>query len=742
MSSTLPNPGRDAGPVAGRVACAVLAALLTCASASSGAAEPPRIGLVLGGGGARGAAHIGVLEVLERLRVPVHCVTGTSFGALVAGAWAAGASPERMRGELTVVDWGDLFFDSTDYRELSLRNKQMAQRFLPGSELGVTARGLQAPPGVVPGQKTKLFFNQLVRADLGEPDLARLALPVALIATDIGTGERVVFRSGPLTQAMRASMSVPGLMAPADIGGRKLVDGGLVDNLPVAEARDLCQPDVVIAVNVGSPLLPADQVGSLLSVTAQMINILTEQNVQRSIASLGPRDLYLRPQLDGFSASDFERHADIAERGRAAAEALAARLSELSLSPAEYDRWRRRFEQGSRVPPTVAAIEVAPMERVSEENIRRQIRQQPGQLLDTTRLSRDLVRVFGEGDFENVDYSLVTQGDRSVLRINPQEKRWGPDYVRLALGLSSTLSQGASYSLRAAWHKTWLNRAGGELLATGELGNTNGVSVEWFQPLPDSPTWFGDAQAIYRRQRMDVFAGDNRVSEYVIERSELNLAAGMNVSYLGQLRLGWHVTNWSPSLSTGLPLLVGSRARHHGLLATLDMDRMNRRFFPTDGWSLRASVIDNNGDGGDYTKLSLDLRNTWSWQPWVLGTRVAWTGSPRGQLPVYDGASLGGFMNLSAYSLNQVAGDSLRYAHVRAERVIGTMPLGLRGDLRVGTALEVARIGATFVPTRHTGWLHSLTAYVGGDTPIGPVYFGAAYSFDRVANVYLYIGAP
>jgi NTE family protein len=171
----------------------------------------------VGGGGARGAAHIGVLEVLERLRVPVHCVAGTSMGALVAGAWAAGTSPERMRGELTVADWGDLFQDSTDYRELSLRNKQLVQRFLPGTELGITPQGLSAPPGVVAGQKIKLFFNQLVRADLGEPDLGSLALPVALIATDIGSGERVVFRSGPLTQAMRASMSVPGLMAPADI---------------------------------------------------------------------------------------------------------------------------------------------------------------------------------------------------------------------------------------------------------------------------------------------------------------------------------------------------------------------------------------------------------------------------------------------------------------------------------------------------------------------------------------------
>jgi NTE family protein len=113
-----------------------------------------------------------------------------------------------------------------------------------------------------------------------------LPLPLSIVATDIGNGERVVFRDGPLSQAMRASMSVPGLLAPVDHQGRKLVDGGLVDNLPIAEVRERCQADVVIAVNVGTPLLKAEEVGSLLTVSAQMIAILTEQNVSRSLAQL------------------------------------------------------------------------------------------------------------------------------------------------------------------------------------------------------------------------------------------------------------------------------------------------------------------------------------------------------------------------------------------------------------------------------------------------------------------------
>lgn len=719
------------------------AALLACAMGPAQAAPPPRVGLVLGGGGARGAAHIGVLEALEQLRVPVHCVAGTSMGALVAGAWAAGTDTARMRSELGQADWNEFFLDLSAYRELSLRNKQLVQRFLPGSEVGIGAQGLAAPPGVVAGQKIKLFFNQLVRAELGEPDLAHLALPVALIATDIGSGERVVFRDGPLTQAMRASMSVPGLLTPAEVDGRHLVDGGLVDNLPVDEVRRLCRPDVVIAVNVGSPLLPAESVGSLLSVTAQMVNILTEQNVARSIAQLGAHDIYIRPALEGISAADFARYAETAARGRSATLALAARLAPLALPPADYAHWQQHFAQAARVPPRVDGIEVTGLARVQPENVLRHLQQRTGQPLDTQQLAGDLVRVQGDGDFEQVDYRLVREGSFNLLRVQVTEKRWGPQYLRLGLALSSTLAQGASYTLRMGWQHTWINALGGELLAVGELGNTNGASFEWFQPLAPASRWFGDSALRYRRQRLDVFAGKRRMSEYVNEQSALQLGLGLRLDDLGELRVGGHATRWKPSLSTGLPLLSTAAAYTHGLTLALDIDRLNRRFFPTEGYALKLGVTDHAGRDGGYTRASLDLRRVWPLGPWVAGSRVAWTGSPRGRLPAYDGASLGGFLNLSAYSPNQIAGDSTRYANLFAERVLGRMPLGMRGDLRAGLALELARVGGSFVPAGALGGtLSSLAAYVGGDTPFGAVYLGLAHSPAGVTNAYLFVGAP
>ena len=382
-----------------------------------------RVGLVLGGGGARGAAHIGVLEVMEKLRVPVDCVAGTSIGALIAGAWAAGISPAQMRAEMAKANWADMFQDNPEFAELSYRNKRLSQRFLPGSEVGFNGGEIRVPPGVVLGQKIKLFFNSLVHANLGEKQMQHLSL----IATDIGTGERVVFQDGSLTSAMRASMSVPGLLAPVEYRDRKLVDAGLVDNVPIGEVRSRCAADVVIAVNVGSPLLKPEEVGSLLTVSAQMVNILTEQNVARSLATLKPDDILVKPDLEGISGADFDKHALAADRGRQAAEAAAERLRRLSVGEAQYAQWWSRIAARDRPQPRVDEIEIAGLERVDPEAVRRHIRQQEGERLDTDRLETDLLRVFGDGWYEGVDYSLLSVRDRNLLRIVPVEKGWGPN---------------------------------------------------------------------------------------------------------------------------------------------------------------------------------------------------------------------------------------------------------------------------------------------------------------------------
>ncbi|MDE2453404.1 MAG: patatin-like phospholipase family protein, partial [Burkholderiales bacterium] len=715
----------DLAPTSDAMAAPTLAPAAAPADPAA-ASPPPTVGLVLGGGGARGAAHIGVLEVLEQAHVPIACVAGTSMGALVAGAWAAGLDPATMRRELAATDWNDLFQDSPAYKELSLRAKHLNQQFLSATEVGIDAGGAETPPGVITGQKVKLLFNRLLRADTGTREIEHLALPLSIVATDIGNGRRVVFRSGSLAQAMRASMSVPGLVAPLDYDGHKLVDGGLVDNLPVREVRDLCHPDVVIAVDVSSPLLPAADVGSLFSISAQVVAILTSQNVNQSLAALRPQDILIRPALDGIGPTDFAANAEAADRGHAAAEALLARLAPLAATPADYAAWRARFDARRAPPPRIDAIRITGLQRVNPQAVSRYVRQRVGAPLNTAQLDEDLQRIYGDGDYQGVDYSLLNERGREILRIAPVEKSWGPDYLRLAGHLDSNLSQGSTYELRAGYQRTWINHLGGELLFTGEIGSETGAGADWYQPLDGIQRWFGSAKASYRRSRRDVFEDDQRIAEYTVGNASVEFGAGANLGLAGQIRTGWRDTHWSGTLDTGVPALPTESAHFGGWFGRIEFDRLDQQYFPTRGWAADASWFDSSQKG--YGKLELGLRGSWSLGPWVLGARASWVGSTHGALPVYDAGLLGGFLNLSGFAKGQLVGDHVAYAGLRAERIIGSLPLGLRGDMRLGLAFEEGRVRLPYAETHRTGWLDSGTLYLGGDTPIGPVYLGLGHS--------------
>ncbi len=723
--------------------CAVLSAVFWAGAAHAAtAAVRPKVGLVLGGGGARGAAHIGVLEQLERMRIPVDCVAGTSMGAVVAGAWAAGLDTATMRREWAKADWNDLFQDNPGYVDVNYRSKRLSQQFLSGSETGITDAGAVSPPGVVTGQKIKLFLNQLVHADTSERNLEQLPLPVSIIATDIGSGERVVFRDGSLTLAMRASMSVPGLLAPLDYAGRKLVDGGLVDNLPIREVRERCGAQVVIAVNVGSPLLKTSEITGLLSISAQMVYILTEQNVTQSLSSLKPQDIYIQPDLQQVTSLDFAKSALAADQGLAAAEdaGIVSALQALSVDKATYAAWRT-----TRLPPSVPAqpvdaIEIVGLQTVNPAAVKRYIEQKTGALLDVGQLNRDLLRAYGDGYYERVDYTLSRQDTRNVLRIMPVEKSWGPDYLRLGLNLNSSLAGGSTFSLRAAYQKTWLNSLGAELVLAAELGNNTGVGADFYQPLDVAQHYFVDAKASVRRESSAIFRDDQRISEYRNSVARFDVGAGVNLGLYGLASLGWHDEKIAPDLQTGLPVLPTDQLSVRGWLATLELDQKNQLYIATTGWTARAAWFESSQS--DYNRISLALDGNYPLQKWVLGLRGTYAGSTYGVLPPQQAIKLGGFLNLSGFASDQLSGDKVSYAHVRAERIFGRMPLGLRGDLRVGLALEAGRVGVPLSEPNRTGVINSGVIYVRGETPFGPAYLGLGRSSSGPINAYLFIGTP
>ena len=467
----------------------------------------PRIGLALSGGGARGLAHVGVLKVLEEMRIPISCVTGTSMGAIVGGTYAAGRTPEDMEKLVVAADWDTIFRDAPPRKEIAVRRKVDDYLTLFKPEFGVKDGGLALPKGVIAGVSIETFFRELSTPAFGVGDFSKLPIPFRAMATDIETGDSVVLSKGSLAQAMRASMSVPGAIAPVEIDGHLLVDGGIANNLPIDEARKLCG-DVIIAVNISTPPLKRSELTSALSVTGQLINFLGKQTVDQQIKSLGPNDVLIAPDLGDISAGSFDRSKDAIKIGEDATRALADKLTRYSLPPEQYAALRSKQVAESKALGTVDEIRIEGLKRTNPAVAQSLIESKPGEPLTEDKLGADLRRIYGTGDYESISYRIVggETGPRALL-IEPVEKSWGPDYLRFGLGLASDFSGDNQFNLLVQYRKSWINRLGAEWTTQVQIGQDTHLATEFYQPLNEAGKWFVSPNIYVGQQTRDVFDG-------------------------------------------------------------------------------------------------------------------------------------------------------------------------------------------------------------------------------------------
>src|SRR5437867_1525382 len=362
--------------------------LATLESAAPAAAAPgfagppgaarPRIGLALSGGGARGLAHIGVLKVLEELRVPIDVIAGTSMGAVVGGLYASGMSPDEIEREMERVDWATLFDDRPPRPDLPYRRKQDESSAFIDFELGLRSGKILLPRGLIGGQKLRVLFKSLTTRAAFIDDFDRLPIPFRSVATDLADGSMVVLSGGDLADALRASMSLPGTLAPAEIDGRHLVDGGLVRNLPVDVARD-AGADLVIAVDVSTPFDPVESLKTLADVTRQVADMLTQDNITKQAVSA---DVLIRPDLAAVSATNFAARAEALRRGEEATRAQADVLRRYSLPPGEFEARLREVRGAPAALPTrIGSVRIEGASRVDRRIVERRIRTRSGSTL-------------------------------------------------------------------------------------------------------------------------------------------------------------------------------------------------------------------------------------------------------------------------------------------------------------------------------------------------------------------------
>jgi NTE family protein len=455
----------------------------------------PKICLALSGGGARGAAHIGVLKVLEEYRIPIDCIAGTSMGALVGGAYASGSNIDTMQKLVSSLSTNALFVDNPPRDELNIRRKEEDYTLLFSPEMGL--QGSVLPKGIVSGVQLETVLRKL--AAPGYRDFDNLPIPYRAVATDLVSGKKVVFDKGEMAHAMRASMSVPVAIAPATVSQSMYVDGMLTENLPISVAQSM-GADIVIAVNVGTPLLKKEQLGSITGVAGQMLSILTEQNVQKSIALLKPNDILISPELGDFATSDFDHLPQTISIGEDAARSLATKLAGLSLSPQEYSKYRNSLvATNSKDKRLIDFITFKDLKRVNPLYLDSLIETKVHQPIHQEILNQDLRRLYGTDDFEHVDYKIETKDDQHTLVINAVEKPWGPDYVRFGMGFNTDFQGDGQFALQGRLRKTWMNSYGAEWLSDIQVGSVNQIKTQWYQPLDTGQKYFIAPEAEFKQ---------------------------------------------------------------------------------------------------------------------------------------------------------------------------------------------------------------------------------------------------
>ena len=725
---------------------AALAGLLACIAAFDLLAAP-KVALVLSGGGARGLAHIGVLKVLRDARVPVDFIVATSMGSIVGGAYAAGHTPEEMEALVASADWEQMFSDRAPREYLSFRRKADDLRLIGKSELGIKKDGVVLPRGALGSQNLEEFLRQVARPASDARTLNDLPILFRAVATDLATGQLVVLEDVPLPIAMRASMSVPGAFAPTQVEGRLLGDGGLVRNLPIEVARAM-GADIIIAVNVGTPLLPKEALSSAFGVAQQMINILTEQNVEISLSSMLPEDVLISPDLNTVTSLDFERYAELIERGEQAARKAQGQLAALATTPERYAAWdAMRRRRGETHNLAVAQVIVKGTQLTNPEALKRELASRegivPGRPVDDEQLLRGARILHGSGDFERVDVRTQLDNGRRNVIIDVDEKPWGPNYLRVGGRAVSDFDTESAFSLTFQHTRTWVNSWGAEWRNELTLGDTRRFATSFFQPLGPGSPWFVEAELDNSKLSTDIFdAGFRRTDRLTLSQTSFTTAAGMRLGKYGVARLGAGYQRYrvAPLIGTSLDTSVRDSARV--FTADVSFDTIDDTSFPRHGYvvSLATSSLRYRQDGGDPIQTyEVDLIKPWTFGPvTLLGIgNAARSRDDRG------GFSLGGFLNLSGTPLGSVSGSqAVLFSGLAYYRVGELLPRAIGRNLYLGGSLEVGNAWQGKSDIRYGDVKKAASVFVGMETIIGPIYLAWGHTFGGSSSLYLFLGRP
>lgn len=727
-----------------------------------------KVAVVLAGGGAKGAAHIGVLKALEELRVPVDVITGTSMGSYVGGLYATGMSADEIESFIETVDWNSGYRDRVDRSQRKVQDKEYEDRYQLTTDLGLRWGEVRASRGIVQGQG----MLKLLRETTGNlPPFASfddLAIPYRSVATDILELKPVVIGEGYLVDAMMASMSVPGALPPYQLNGKMLVDGGVTNNMPVDVAHDL-GADVVIAVDIGTEYKDEEDFTTFLTVADQLSNYLVRSTTARQAELLTDEDFFLRPDVGDMETTEFDRMPEAFEKGYQAVMARKEQLQKLSLSSADYQHYiehkqdvRRDLRYGDEI--TVEKVVINNHTHYSDTLLENRLELQAGQRYTLKQVEQSVQDLYALDRFELVTYRYDEIDGQDALIVDVNEKSWGPNYLNFRFFLEDDFSTDSQYSIGMSTNFTNLNSHGAELRTNFEIGTDKLIEAELYSPFFSSQKTFTTLALTYSNEKRN--APLSGFDDTTLEATK-NYAPISYTEWVAQWALGYQDTLWRRFMAgvrytdgkgelSSVPSFGDVAFERLGGFANYRIDTLDNYSLPRSGFYLDLNYLVSHDKSVGDTIFVEDQRDedtsyelgakmiaahTFSRHTLVANIDLGFVESKNSSVPI-DPEEIGGFLNLSGIPRNSLIGQnkvfgSLVYRYRWFDNDFGlfSSPFYIGASLEYGGVWSDPDIKLPDAPLYTAG-----SVFAGVDSPIGPVMFAYGRTEQNYDSFYLIIG--
>ncbi|MCI0430534.1 MAG: patatin-like phospholipase family protein [Rhodospirillales bacterium] len=696
---------------------------------------------MLAGGGAKGIAHVGVIKELERLGIHPDLVVGTSMGAIVGGLYATGLSAGDLDEIVRAIDWDRIFVDDTPREELTIRRKSDDIGFLADARLRLKDGQPRLPEGAIKGQSLALELRRLTQAAAEIKDFDDLPIPFRAVAADLETGEEVVLGSGDLALALRASMSIPGAFPPVEIEGRTLVDGGVVNNVPISVARAL-GADVLIVSAFPERVKGAGELTSALAVLNQTIGLMLVKSTREQLATLTSSDVLIVVDTGDIGTASFDQAIATIPIGEAAAREHEAELLHLARGEPPPDLRALAVDiYGLPIREIIIDNNTA----VADEVIRARMKLETGDPLDPERLEADLRRIYGLGLFQTVTYKAEEKDGGAVLTVVAREHESGVDYLRFGLELQNDFDGDSNYNLAVSYTRSAINDLNGELRVQGILGTTVSLFGELYQPLDPAALFFIGPAALVRDREVSLFEDADRTAEARVTEAIATLRVGMNpsddLSVFGLVSRGIgdvrEVTGQGDVPEGSFDTAKLGVSLHYDTLNSLNFPRSGEFVVMDYAWS-----PEELGADAEFQQVGAtgDLFRSWGRHTVGLGQVVNVTvdGTPG----LTDRFQLGGPFRLSGLTTGAITGEAALLSRlVYYNRLKRFGPGFFHVPLYLGGSVEYGNVFDDTDDVSFGDMLYGGSLFLGADTFVGPAFVGYGYTEGGEHSVYLLVGS-